>query len=138
MAVIFLDTSALVRRYFQPEPGANRVREVCAPSRGHSILLARVAPVELAAALNRRVRDRTLTLLGRDRRWRLFRFDRHDHYEVVEATDRVYSVAERLAFQYPLRALDAIQLASALAAAARVDGRHLLGHLRTRPALLPA
>ena len=122
MAAVFLDTSALVRRYFQPEPGANRVRAVCAPSRGHALLLARLAAVELAAALNRRVREGTLTRQGRDRRWRAFGIHWLNQYEVVEATDRIYRAAEPLVFRYPLRALDALQLASAVAAAAGIAG----------------
>jgi hypothetical protein len=42
MAAIFLDTSALVRRYDRSEPGAGRVRAICAPAQGHTLLLARV------------------------------------------------------------------------------------------------
>jgi predicted nucleic acid-binding protein len=120
MAAIFLDTSALVRRYFQPEPGANRVREVCASSRRNVLVVARLAAVEIAAALSRRIREGTLTTAGRDRRWRLFEVDWFDQYDAVASTDEIYRAAEQLVFRYPLKTLDAIQVASALAVAPRL------------------
>ena len=123
MAVLFLDTSALVRRYFQPEPGANRVREACAPSHGHTIVLARIAAVELSAALHRRLRERTLTRSGLDRRWRQFLSDWLNQYEIAQAGESVYTTATALTGQYPLRAFDALQLASALAVAERSGSR---------------
>jgi Lipase maturation factor len=62
MAAIFLDTSALLRRYDRSEPGASRVRAICAPARGHTLLLARVASVEVASALTRKSRAGALNV----------------------------------------------------------------------------
>ena len=121
MAVLFLDTSALVRRYFQPEAGANRVRQVCTPSQGHSIVVARIAAVEVAAALRRRLRERTLTRAGLERRWRQFDADWRNQYQVALPTEAVHMSATTLVARYPLRTLDALQLASALAVGARVS-----------------
>ena len=114
MAAVFLDSSALFRRYFQAEPGANRVRAICEPSLGHKLVLARLAPIEYASSLSRRLRDGTLTSIGRHRRWQRFRLHWLQQYEVVEASDEVHDHAERLVTRYPLRTLDALQLASAL------------------------
>jgi predicted nucleic acid-binding protein len=119
MAVAFLDSSALTRRYYQAEPGANRVRELCAPSRRNVILLSRLAPVELSAALNRQVREGTLSPERRARQWWAFRVDWRSQYTVVAATEAVFESAEALVARYPLHTLDAIHVASALAAAQR-------------------
>ena len=116
MAHFFVDTSALARRYYQPEPGSRRVREVCAPSRRHTLLLARLATTELGSALNRKVREGALPSRERDRRWQQFLADWASQYQVVELTERIYTVADHLTFAYPLRSLDALQLACALAA----------------------
>ena len=83
MAVIFLDTSALVRRYDRMEPGSSRVRAICAPAQENTLLLARIASVEVASAFARKVRDRTIRAADRTRLWRLFRAHWRDQYRVV-------------------------------------------------------
>jgi uncharacterized protein len=120
MAAIFLDTSALVRRYDRSEPGASRVRAICAPGRGHTLLLARVASVEVASALARKVRDGTMPASERDRFWHLFRAHWRDQYQMVAVTEDAYSHAERVLFRSPLRALDAIHVGCALVVAAQL------------------
>jgi predicted nucleic acid-binding protein len=120
MTAIFLDTSALVRRYDRSEPRASRVREICAPARGHTLLLARVASVEVASAFARKARERTLRVADRNRLWRLFRTHWRDQYEVVAMSEDAYAHAERLLFRSPLRALDAIHIGCALVVAARL------------------
>jgi predicted nucleic acid-binding protein len=120
MAAIFLDTSALVRRYDRSEPGASRVRAICAPAGGHTLLLARFASVEVASALARKARDGTLSTTDRTRLWRLFRVHWRDQYQVVAMTEDVYAHAERLVFRSPLRGLDALHLGCALVVAARL------------------
>lgn len=116
MAIAFLDTSALVRRYVRAEPGADRVRRLCAPAEGNTILVARLTSVEVASALARKLREREIRRSQRDSLWRLFEAHWRDQYHPVAATDDVYAVAEGLLFDYALRAYDALQLASALAA----------------------
>ncbi len=120
MAAIFLDTSALMRRYDRSEPGASRVRTVCAPALGHMLLLARVASVEVASAFARKTRDGTIKPTERTRLWRLFRAHWRDQYQVVAMTEDTYAHAERLLFRSPLRALDAIHIGCALVVAARL------------------
>ena len=120
MAAIFLDTSALVRRYDRSEPRASRVREICAPARGHTLLVARVASVEVASALARKARDGTIRIADRNRLWRLFRAHWRDQYQVVAMTEDAYAHAVRLLFRSPLRALDAIHIGCALVVAARL------------------
>ena len=118
MAAIFIDTSALVRRYDRAEPGSSRVRAICAPARGHTLLVAQIASVEFASALARKARDRTIRMADRSRLWRLFRAHWRDQYHVVPLTDDAYGQAERLLFRHTLRALDALHIGCALVVAA--------------------
>jgi uncharacterized protein len=120
MAAIFLDTSALVRRYDRSEPGVARVRAICAPARGHTLLLARIASVEVASALAGKVRVGALAEADRDRLWRLFRAHWRDQYQVVAMTEDAYAQAERVLFRSPLRTLDALHVGCALVVAARL------------------
>jgi uncharacterized protein len=115
VAAAFLDTSALVRRYVRSEPGGDRVRSLCAPAHHNLILVARMTSVEVASALARKLRERELRRPQRDSLWRLFMAHWRDQYLPVAATDDVHATAESLLFRYPLRAFDALQLASALA-----------------------
>src|SRR5215472_14669768 len=112
MAAIFMDTSALVRRYDRSEPGTTRVRAICAPTQGHTLLVARIASVEVASALARKARDRTIRAADRTRLWRLFRAHWRDQYQVIALTEDAYGHAERLLLRYALHALDAIHVGS--------------------------
>lgn len=122
MAVFFLDTSALVKRYDQLEAGAFRVLELCDPAAGHALYLSAVASVELGSALNRKGREGRLSPEQRDGRWTAFRRDLADQYRLVAWDQQVQEIAERLVFAHPIRAYDAVQLASALRAARFLAG----------------
>jgi predicted nucleic acid-binding protein len=117
MSTIFLDTSALVRRYDRSEPGAASVRAICAPSRGHDLLIARFATVDVASALGRKARDGALTARQVARTWRTFQGHLHGQYQVVDLSDAVYARAERLLVAHALRAADAVHVGCALVAA---------------------
>jgi predicted nucleic acid-binding protein len=114
MAVVFLDTSALVRRYDPTEPGAAQVRALCLPGQGHTLMVSRFASIEVASAFSRKVREGGLRPDERVEIWHLFAAHWRDHYQVVALLDEVYVQAENLVTQHPLRAIDALQLASAL------------------------
>lgn len=114
MAVLFFDTSALVRRYDVREPGANRVRELWGRAAGHSLVIGALTPVEVAAAFNRKLREGRFDELGRNRHWNVFRRHVRERYRLVALDELVVRRAQHLLFDYPLRAYDALQLASAL------------------------
>lgn len=114
MPAIFFDTSALVKRYDPAEPGADRVRGLCRRAQGWTLLIARITPVEVASALNRKLREGRFDVARRDQLWQLFRGHWRDHYRTVALDEDIWSHAQRLLFPYALRAYDAIQLASAL------------------------
>jgi predicted nucleic acid-binding protein len=116
---VFLDTSALVKRYAD-EPGSDLVREIT-----EVIVIASIARVELAAALWRK--HRMGELAAEDVRLLGTQFD-HDHIGpdaalVVAAVDRdTFGRAATLVSRHPLRAYDAVQLATALAVDDAVGG----------------
>lgn len=123
MAVLFFDTSALVRRYDALEPGAETVRALCRRSSRHILLIARVTAIETASALNRKSREGRLDRRDVERLWRLFRAHWQTQYQVIALEESIYRTAEQLLFAHSLRAYDALQLATALRAA------RLLGEL---------
>jgi len=114
VAEIFLDSSVVFKRYVPAETHSRRVQRACAPSSRNLIVLARHTSVEVASALGRRTREGALPPGDQVRLWRTFQQHWLDQYRVVAASDEVFETAERLVFGHPLRAADAIQVASAL------------------------
>lgn len=117
MAQYFLDTSALAKRYLH-ETGSQWVQDLCATE---LISVSALIVVEISTTLARRVREGSI--MANERDVILRRFRRHlRQITVVEADLRVLNAAGSLGVQspptIPLRALDAIQLASARAFAA--------------------
>lgn len=106
----FLDTSALVKRYIN-EPGSAEVRALF--RRARTIAVARIASAELAAAVARQCREGLVSVSTRDAI--LDRIDRDlTHLTVVELRAPVLTRIPALVRRWPLRAYDAVQLASAL------------------------
>ena len=113
MTAYFLDSSALVKRYV-PETGTAWVRTITTPSAGNSILVARMMPAEVISGVWRRVREGTIApRIAQAIRLLVDRHTRRE-YLVIELSARIVQRAEDLLAQYPLRAYDALQLASAL------------------------
>ena len=120
MAAVFLDSSALVRRYDRSEPGSANVRRLCARSSGDDLLVARIASVEVASAFGRKVREGALASGQVARLWRLFRGHWQAQYQLVNVSDETLARAERLVLTRPLRAYDAIHLGCALLVASHL------------------
>jgi predicted nucleic acid-binding protein len=120
--ILCVDTSALVRRYDTTEPGADRVSTLLDTRSNNVIYIAELTPVEMASALNRKLREGRLNLSQRDRHWRGFRLHCREQYRVIALDPVIESLAEQLVFAHPLRAYDAIQLASALRARQSLPG----------------
>jgi len=118
--VFYLDTSALVQRYL-PEAGSLWVRRIMEAAR---IAIAEFGIVEFAAALARRTRMGELDSQLRDDLLEAFLQD-VEGYWVAHATRSTVLLAVDLTRSHPLRAYDAVQLASALvlAEALRPYGR---------------
>ncbi len=113
MTVYFFDSSALVKRYVT-ETGSLWVRSVTAPSIRNIIFVAKITRVEMVSALMRRKRDGSLP--PRTAQAARLYIERHTarEYEVLKLTDAILERAEELLDKHPLRAADAIQLASGL------------------------
>jgi predicted nucleic acid-binding protein len=113
---LYLDTSALVK-LFVPEAGSDSLNKALLGARG--VILSDLALTEMASALGRRTREGILTPqqarnLHREA-MKLTASCRH-----VDLTPPVHRRAEQLLLssRLPIRALDALHLASALEAGA--------------------
>ena len=113
MAVYFVETSALAKRYIA-ETGSAWLRTLLDPSTGCSIYIVRVTAVEIIAALTRRKRGRTLAPTDATAARQAFRHDLTTTYQIIEVTPALANRAMLLAEQYGLRGYDAIQLAAGL------------------------
>lgn len=111
--IYFLDTSALVKRYVT-EIGSVWVQTLTDPLLGNALLIVRITWVEVLSALARRQREGSLTATEVTDTIQLFRGELNNRYRVIEVDSIVLERAGELILQYPLRAYDAVQLASAL------------------------
>jgi len=122
---MYIDTSMLAKLYL-PEPESARVQAAVAA--GGNLVCAELLLAEFASVLSRKVRERTLTPAARARVWALFQ----EHVsvgaiallplrrpQIVKAGD----ILRNLGGLVPLRAMDALHLASCLDAA---PGQHAL------------
>lgn len=113
---VYLDASALVK-LFVPEPGSDELNRALVGL--NDVVISDLALTEVASALGRRVRERRLT---RRQAQRLYRevLSVHASSRHAELTPPIHRRAERLmlTLELPLRALDALHLATALDAEA--------------------
>ena len=103
----------MVKRYV-PETGSAWVQALADVATGNLLIIARITWVEVLSALARRQRDGSLSAPDVDLIIQRFRFDLNNQYQVVELDRALAESAGQLVKQYPLRAYDAIQLASVL------------------------
>lgn len=114
MPAVYMDTSALVKRYVG-EVGTLWVRRALAHPVRHGIYTALLAQTEVLSALQRKVREGTLSTPEAQRVAR--RVQRHcaQRYRLVAITPARVAQANGLVQVHPLRAYDALHLACALA-----------------------
>lgn len=111
----YFDASALVKRYVD-EAGR---RDVLRLLRRYNVVTSAIVPIELRSALRRRVAERTLDeervpeVLKRIATERGF-------WAIIDVSSDVLAAAETLVVTHPLRALDAIHVASAQLFAGRI------------------
>jgi predicted nucleic acid-binding protein len=111
----YLDASALVKRYVNEE-GSDWLRATIAPSQSQLLFTSRMTIVEVISAFARRVRDGSLTMEEFASARDLFRGHCLDEYQIMPPTIAVVDSASGLLERHPLRAYDAIHLATALSA----------------------
>jgi predicted nucleic acid-binding protein len=115
---LYLDTSALVKLYVE-EAGSATVQEAVA--RAETVATNVVAYVEACAAFARRRREGRLSRGDYRRTIQDLQSD-WEHYLLLEVTNDIIRRAADLTASHPLRAYDAIHLASAKALQERVRG----------------
>ena len=113
MGTYFLDTSAIVKRYF-PEQGHSWVETLCDPAQDHKLYISQAALVEVVATICRKAREQSITTDERDVLIDTFRQDCQDTYSISPVTTDTYTSAGDLCRLHALRAYDAVQLAGVL------------------------
>jgi predicted nucleic acid-binding protein len=108
MDYAYFDTSALIKRYVE-ELGR---REVLALLRDNQCIVSAVLPVEVRSALRRRVAEKSLDAKRAPGILKRLAADRA-YWTIIEVSREVLATAEALTSAHPLRALDAIHVASA-------------------------
>lgn len=108
--IIYVDTSALIKKYVR-EQGSDKVKD--AWNKAMMIGVSMVAFAEFCAALNRKLRENTLSQIEYVTAFNDFKADWHALVR-IEVTEHLNAHIERLTTQYPLRGFDAVHLASAL------------------------
>jgi uncharacterized protein len=119
MAILFLDASAVVKRYIR-EPGSAWVRQVCEERdedgrKLNLVAIAEISRVEVAAAFAVLVRRNEISKTLGERAYKEFIDELEQEYRSVRLTPEVPHHAADLTQRHPLKAYDAVQLATALA-----------------------
>lgn len=83
--------------------------------------LSEVTSVEVASAIGRKIREGSFRAAVGSDIWGLFRNHWRREYRVLRLSSAVYRQAERLVFDYPIRAIDSIHIATALEQARALD-----------------
>jgi hypothetical protein len=115
MSLYFVDSSAYIKRYVT-EFGSGWLQSLVMPSAGHRILIAQITPIEIVSGLARKQRE--FRISSRTLEAAMLLMQRHINREtvVVQLSASVENAANTLLVKHPLRAYDAVQLASALVA----------------------
>jgi uncharacterized protein len=112
MAVYFVDSSALVKRYLV-EVGSTWLENLLRqPS--NDILIAEITQVEVIAAITRRGRSTSISSQDAVKACNRFKADVSSEYQVASLTNTMIKSAVFQAETHALRGYDAIQLAIAL------------------------
>jgi predicted nucleic acid-binding protein len=109
----FFDSSGLIKRYIT-EIGTTWVRSIVPLSAGHRIYIAQITSIEMVSAISRRRREGTLTPREANIIRRLLHRHIQREYKLHLLTEEIITMAENLLEKHPLRAGDAIQLATSL------------------------
>ena len=110
MSSLFFDSSALVKRYF-PETGTRWIRQQITTTT--SVIVSRITSVEMMSAVARRHREGLIDWQTAQGVQQLITYHIQHQYLVIELNEQLMQDAIHLLITHPLRAYDAVQLASA-------------------------
>jgi hypothetical protein len=113
MGSYYADSSVLIKRHVR-EVGTDWVQTITDPASGNEIMTAHISVVEVFSAFNRRVREAHISIVDYKDIADDFELIVADFYQLVGLSTDVVSKARELLERHPLRAYDAVQLASAL------------------------
>ena len=112
MSISYLETSALVKRYVV-EVGSDWIRTLLKSDRTPTVFTSHLTVVEAVCAFARRRREGVLSPEHHARILTSFDYDSKYLYNLLAVAPAVVQTARALANQHPLRAYDAVQLATA-------------------------
>jgi predicted nucleic acid-binding protein len=112
VSVTYFDTSALLKQYVT-ETGSAWVRAYLAQSPALATFTSCLTTIETTCAFARRLRDGTLTPVLYTTVVETFDYDVRYRYNLLDVVPLTLETARRLATEHPLRAYDAVQLATA-------------------------
>ena len=113
MALLYLDTSALVKIYLD-ETGSERMRKLASPDEGNRLATCSITQVEFHAAIWRRRREGEFDGDTTERTIEQFNGRLRDDFLRRPVDDRTLDLASELISRHPLRGYDATQLAACL------------------------
>src|SRR5215475_3061831 len=113
MANYYADSSVLVKRHV-PEAGSAWVKILTTPTTGNAIVTAHLSLIEPYSALNRRVRENFIDVPDYKNITVDLSVIFSSQYGIIPLIPIVMNTAKDLLERHPLRAYDAVQLASAL------------------------
>ncbi len=109
--LIFIDTSSLIKRYIE-ETGSPDVDKLF--SEENDIAIAAITPLETHSALNRKLRENTVSQEAYEKAIGFLKRD-FDSFTIVPFSPRVVKKAGSVIESHGARTLDAIQIGAALA-----------------------
>ena len=115
MIDFYVDSSALIKRYVT-ETGSQWIETIINPDTGNLCVTSRMTMVEVFSALNRRRREGNLPHNNYQVALKSFLFDCHNQYQFNELTLDLMKISQVLLENHPLKAIDAVQLASSIVA----------------------
>ena len=119
MTIYYLDASAIAKRYLQ-ESGSQWVTALWKRAGEISLFSAALVNVEVVCALSRAQREERIGMRRRNESAALFALEAQQNLESIAVSADILQSAHRLALRHPLRAYDAIHLATALELAERM------------------
>lgn len=124
MAFYYVDSSVLVRRH-TPEIGSAWVESLTDPAAGNTIIISRISTVEVLSAFQRKRREGGLTDIQAAQLTDDFLAICTSQYTLLDVTEAVLHLARQLVQRHPLKAYDAVQLASALLTNAALEAAEI-------------
>ena len=121
MENVYLDTSALIKRYIEEE-GTEGILELTEDSAAVQVIILDITPLEARSALRRRQREGDISEADASGISNQIETDVSSSFLVQPSTSAVIEDGARLIDRHALRAYDALQLAGCLVTREQVPG----------------